>query len=560
MVARDLELVRADRRALPRRAHQQRRFGAPGARGQAARAAGHLRGDAAPPDADRRGVRRLRHRDQVQPAAAHGGRRRRRCARRWPTAPSTRSRPTTRRTRRSRRTSSSSRRRSACIGLETALPLVLELVRAGSLTPAALVDALTGAPGGGVRPAGRHAGRRARRPTSRSSTPSGLDRATPTRCGRARGTRRFRDRRCAAAPCLTVVGGTIAYSGETTDVSHDDDRALPPALLAMEDGTVFRGVRLRRAGDGDRRGRLQHRDHRLSGVLTDPSYRGQIVTMTAPEIGNVGVNPDDFEADASVVRGLRGARAVADGVELARVGHRCTRCSPITASPASRASTRARVTRRIRDDGRAARRRSRRAVDDRRRRGRARAQAPVAGRPRPRARGDRRGRLRVERAGRGAAPDDGRATADAARAVPRRRLRLRHQARHPAPAARHRAAASRVVPGGDARRATCWRMKPDGIFLSNGPGDPAAVGYAIEAARELIAIEAAACSASASATRSSGLALGGKTYKLQVRPPRRQPPGAWTSARARSRSPRRTTASRSTSIRCRGGRCCRTSA
>src|SRR4029079_14418376 len=29
-------------------------------------------------------------------------------------------------------------------------------------------------------------------------------------------------------------------------------------------------------------------------------------------------------------------------------------------------------------------------------------------------------------------------------------------------------------------------MKPDGIFLSNGPGDPAAVGYAIEAARELI--------------------------------------------------------------------------
>jgi carbamoyl-phosphate synthase small subunit len=31
-------------------------------------------------------------------------------------------------------------------------------------------------------------------------------------------------------------------------------------------------------------------------VLTDPSYRGQIVTMTAPEIGNVGVNPVDFES------------------------------------------------------------------------------------------------------------------------------------------------------------------------------------------------------------------------------------------------------------------------
>ena len=57
-------------------------------------------------------------------------------------------------------------------------------------------------------------------------------------------------------------------------------------------------------------------------------------------------------------------------------------------------------------------------------------------------------------------------------------------------------------------------MKPDGIFLSNGPGDPAAVGYAVESAREL--------------TRSKlpvfgiclghqilGLALGGKTYKLK---------------------------------------------
>ncbi len=50
--------VCADRRPLPRRAHQRRRIGAPGARGQAARAARHLRGDAAPPDAHRRGLRR----------------------------------------------------------------------------------------------------------------------------------------------------------------------------------------------------------------------------------------------------------------------------------------------------------------------------------------------------------------------------------------------------------------------------------------------------------------------------------------------------------------------
>ena len=84
-----------------------------GARGQAARPAGHLRGDAAPPDADRRGLRRLRHATKCNPplrtaadiggAARGAGRRHHRRA----------SPPITRRTRRSRRTSSSSRRPSA---------------------------------------------------------------------------------------------------------------------------------------------------------------------------------------------------------------------------------------------------------------------------------------------------------------------------------------------------------------------------------------------------------------------------------------------------------------
>jgi len=39
-------------------------------------------------------------------------------------------------------------------------------------------------------------------------------------------------------------------------------------------------------------------------VLTDPSYRGQIVMMTAPEIGNVGVNPEDFESDRPYCAGF----------------------------------------------------------------------------------------------------------------------------------------------------------------------------------------------------------------------------------------------------------------
>src|SRR5213082_3493854 len=64
----------------------------------------------------------------------------------------------------------------------------------------------------------------------------------------------------------------------------------------MEDGSVFRGFGFGAAGDGG--GEIVF-NTALTGyqeVLTDPSYRGQIVAMTAPEIGNVGVNPEDEES------------------------------------------------------------------------------------------------------------------------------------------------------------------------------------------------------------------------------------------------------------------------
>ena len=57
-------------------------------------------------------------------------------------------------------------------------------------------------------------------------------------------------------------------------------------------------------------------------------------------------------------------------------------------------------------------------------------------------------------------------------------------------------------------------MNPDGVFLSNGPGDPAATGeYAVPEIQELVA-RASPCSASASATRCLGLALGARTVKM----------------------------------------------
>ncbi len=67
------------------------------------------------------------------------------------------------------------------------------------------------------------------------------------------------------------------------------------ALLALADGTVFHGSAF--GAEGEATGELVF-NTALSGyqeILTDPSYTGQIVTMTYPEIGNVGVNPEDVE-------------------------------------------------------------------------------------------------------------------------------------------------------------------------------------------------------------------------------------------------------------------------
>ena len=76
----------------------------------------------------------------------------------------------------------------------------------------------------------------------------------------------------------------------------DEVGKLPPALLALEDGSVYRGVGFGAAAD--QAGELVF-NTAMTGyqeILTDPSYRGQIVLMTAPEIGNVGVNRQDDES------------------------------------------------------------------------------------------------------------------------------------------------------------------------------------------------------------------------------------------------------------------------
>jgi carbamoyl-phosphate synthase small subunit len=81
-------------------------------------------------------------------------------------------------------------------------------------------------------------------------------------------------------------------------------RGLRPARLALADGTVFRGSAFGASALGT--GELCFNTS-LTGyqeILTDPSYAGQIVAMTCTQIGNVGVNPEDEESARPWLRGF----------------------------------------------------------------------------------------------------------------------------------------------------------------------------------------------------------------------------------------------------------------
>src|SRR4051812_34634440 len=76
------------------------------------------------------------------------------------------------------------------------------------------------------------------------------------------------------------------------------------AKLALEDGTVYTGRSF--GAGGETFGEVVFNTS-LTGyqeVLSDPSYKGQIVTMTYPHIGNYGINPEDAESRGPQVEGF----------------------------------------------------------------------------------------------------------------------------------------------------------------------------------------------------------------------------------------------------------------
>ncbi|NQW69896.1 MAG: glutamine-hydrolyzing carbamoyl-phosphate synthase small subunit [Betaproteobacteria bacterium] len=80
--------------------------------------------------------------------------------------------------------------------------------------------------------------------------------------------------------------------------------SFPPAVLALVDGTIFPGLSI--GASGETTGEVVF-NTALTGyqeIITDPSYARQIVTLTYPHIGNVGVNPQDAESNQIHAAGL----------------------------------------------------------------------------------------------------------------------------------------------------------------------------------------------------------------------------------------------------------------
>ena len=287
------------------------------------------------------------------------------------------------------------------------------------------------------------------------------------------------------------------------------------ALLVLADGTILEGFGIGQTGIADGEVCFNTAMTGYQEILTDPSYAGQIVTFTFPHIGNVGTNDEDLEsleaAPASGVRGTVIASAVTNPSNWRSSSHLDGWLKARGIVGITGVDTRA-LTARIRDQGMP------NAViandpegrfDREALKARAAALAPMEGLdlvPPVTSRAPSEWSETVWALGNGygtRASGQGLKVVAIDYGVKRNILRLLAQA----------GCDVTVVPATTSAE-EILAMKPDGVFLSNGPGDPAATGaYAVPVIRKLLD-EKVPTFGICLGHQLMGLALGGRTVKM----------------------------------------------
>ncbi|WP_291990517.1 glutamine-hydrolyzing carbamoyl-phosphate synthase small subunit [Candidatus Accumulibacter sp. ACC007] len=254
---------------------------------------------------------------------------------------------------------------------------------------------------------------------------------------------------------------------------------LPPAILALADGTIFRGHAI--GAGGSTSGEVVF-NTAMSGyqeILTDPSYCRQIVTLTYPHIGNVGCNAEDFESRGNYAAGLviRDLPIRAESWRLQETLPDYLQKHGVVAIAGI--DTR-QLTRILREGGAQAGCIMAIDVDDQ--------EAIAAARNFPGLAG-----MDLAKVVSTAAPYEwaaGEWTLDGYRAVAKGQFHVlaydfgvKHNILR---MLADRGCQVTVVPA-QTPAAEVLRRQPNGVFLSNGPGDPEPCAYAIEAIREILA-------------------------------------------------------------------------
>ncbi|MBV8210113.1 MAG: glutamine-hydrolyzing carbamoyl-phosphate synthase small subunit [Burkholderiaceae bacterium] len=284
------------------------------------------------------------------------------------------------------------------------------------------------------------------------------------------------------------------------------DESRPPALLALADGSVFHGVGIGAAGSACGEVVFNTALTGYQEILSDPSYCRQIVTLTYPHIGNVGTNREDDESQRVFAAGLvvrdlaRGASNFRSERSLQEylVGRDVVGIAGI--------DTR-RLTRLLRDKG------SQpgaivSGTDERAALELARSFPGMSGLDLAKVVSVREPYEWTETAWR---PGLGYGTVQQPRwrvvaydfGIKRNILRMLAQ----------RGCRVTVVPA-QTPASEVERMRPDGVFLSNGPGDPEPCDYAVEATRTLI-LRGYPTFGICLGHQIMGLAAGGRTLKMK---------------------------------------------